>query len=94
MAKRAFTVEQLEEWGLPYNNLHEELEHGGGRWYDYMKVVFEAPDDGLAYMFYYQVGKTESQDCYWEEGFPNGIVEATRVELVPIVIETSEWREV
>lgn len=94
MASRTFIVDQLEEWGLPYDNEYEELEHGGGRWYDYMQVVFIAPDDGLYYQFYYPVGKTESQGCYWDEDFYNGVVEAKQVHQVNRTIEVLRWEEI
>jgi hypothetical protein len=95
VATREFTVEQLEELGLPYEGYeYEELEHGGGRWYDYMQVVFKAPDDGQYYQFYYQVGKTESQDCYWDENFDNGVVQAKRVHRVTRTVEVLEWEEI
>jgi hypothetical protein len=94
MVTREFTVDQLEEWGVPWETEYEELEHGGGRWMDYMQIVFRAPDDGLFYQFWYPVGKTEVQECYRYEQFYNGVVEAKQVHRVLRTVEVTKWEEV
>jgi hypothetical protein len=88
---RSFTKEWLEEEGIPYDNEGVEMEDelGGGRWMDYRTITFEAPDDGFWYQLTFEIGKTENQECHWDEylDFP---VECFRVEQVEVMVK--QWK--
>lgn len=88
---REVTLEWLEENGLPYDNADAELETEdvGRRWMDVTTCTFQAPDDGLWYQFYFDVGKTECQETYWNEYLDNP-VELMRVEPVEVVVK--QWQ--
>lgn len=88
---RSFTIEQLKEWDIPHgraNVIARETEDVGRRWMDVVTCVFKAPDDGLTYSFCYDVGKTEHQECSWDEELDNPVV-ATRVTLRQVKID--QW---
>lgn len=84
---RYVTKEWLEENGLPYDNAGAELETEdvGRRWMDVTTCTFQAPDDGLWYQFYFDVGKTENQWCSWDEELSDP-VELMRVERKEVMV--------
>lgn len=98
MIERTFTPDQLNNWGIPYEEnaedepttIHEDRSIGHGRWSDRRVCVFTAPDDGLTYRVGYCVGLTEMQEEEpWEY---ENTVKGTRVE--PHEVTVTEWRQV
>ena len=87
---RSFPLDQLSEWGLPYRNrgivVSTETEDSGRRWVDERTVVFRAPDDGYHYALCFDVGKTELQECSWDEELEDPVVLA-RVKLVQVKVD-------
>lgn len=97
---RAFTREQLEEIGVPFEldgddtcatELSDQL-IGSERWTDVHRLVFRAPDDGNAYQVTYEVGSTEHQDGIDPWHRHGKTILATEVEQRPVV--TQQWRPV
>lgn len=100
MGARTFTVDELDEIGVPYEcgafggtatELHRE-QTDARRWYSVHELVFRAPDDGKAYRVYYERGLTEHQDDHgpWEYGAT--VVHAD--EVAPHAKTVTEWRAV
>lgn len=86
---RSIPLDQLREWKLPDSReivVSSEIEDVGRRWMDVCTVVFKAPDDGLHYSFCYDVGKTEYQECSWDEELDDPLP-CTRVELRQIKVD-------
>lgn len=87
---RVFTMEEIDEWDLPWGINHmvqynEITDHN--RWSVWHEIVFEAPDDHKLWRLSYQVPATESQDC---DRWPD--LEAVQVEAREITV--IEYREV
>lgn len=101
MAKitRIVPLTLLKEWGLPWDEevVLSTKEHydGGHRWTNDVECIIKAPDDGLTYQFWYQRGKSESQDMAWYETLSE-TVELVRVELrtATTVKVREKWRVV
>jgi len=100
MATRTFTRDQLEEIGVPFElggddtcatELSDELV-GSERWTSVHRLVFRAPDDGLAYQVTYEVGSTEHQDGIDPWHRHGKTVRAVEVEERPVVVQ--KWRPV
>lgn len=87
---RKFSLQWMKDEDLPWSDMvvFKESEDVGRRWMNVVTVVFQAPDDGLFYMFYYDEGKTEYQDNDWYECLDDE-VECTRVEERPVVVK--QW---
>jgi hypothetical protein len=98
MKTRTFTRDELDEIGVPHEcgvfdgsaeELHDEL-YDTTRWTNVYEFVFRAPDDGKAYLVYYDVGATESvdQDLWnWEN-------EIKAVEVEQVQVTKTEWKPV
>lgn len=101
---RTFTRDQLDEMGLPYElidedkaaeyprmtvELHRE-QTDRRRWASTHKLIFRAPDDGLAYRITYQSPLTEHQEC--DPWFDEDEVKAVEVEQRPVVVQ--QWKPV
>jgi hypothetical protein len=86
---RHFTREQLEEFDVPYTNLHDE-QVDSRRWADTRSCVFRAPDDGKAYRVSYQVPATEHQEC--DTWFDQDEIKAFEVEQRPVTV--MQWMPV
>lgn len=86
---RTFTPDQLEEFDVPYTNLHDE-QVDSRRWADTRRCVFRAPDDGKAYRVTYQVPATEQQEC--DTWFDEDEVKGVEVEQVPVTV--MKWKAV
>ncbi|GGM07010.1 hypothetical protein GCM10010099_23760 [Streptomyces cinereus] len=89
MTTRHFTPEQLEEFDVPYTNLHDE-QIDSRRWAEVRSCVFRAPDDGKAYEVTYQVPATEHQEC--DTWFDQEQIEAVEVEQQPVTV--MQWKPV
>jgi hypothetical protein len=89
MTTRIFTPDQLEEFDVPYTNLHDE-QVDSRRWADTRSCVFRAPDDGKTYEVTYQVPATEHQEC--DTWFDADEITATEVEQVPVTV--MQWKPV
>jgi len=96
---RVFTRNELEEIGVPYEcgafegsaeELHCDL-YDRSRWSLTYEFIFRAPDDGRAYLVYYDVGATEMQDGTDLWNYEDAI-KAVEVEQVEVV--TTEWKSV
>lgn len=88
---RTFTLDQLNEWGLPDHKdvtVSIETEDVGRRWMDVCTVIFKAPDDGYHYALSFDVGKTEYQEQSWDYDFED-TVDLARVELRKVTVE--QW---
>lgn len=83
MAKRAvvtrtFTMEEIDEWDLPWGVNHmvqsdEIIDHN--RWSVWHELIFEAPDDKKLWRLVYEIPATEMQEC---DRWPD--LEAVQVE--------------
>lgn len=87
---RIFTMDEIDEWGLPYEGgdiiqSDEVIDHG--RWSLWHELIFQAPDDGKFWKLTYQVPATERQEC---ERWPD--LEGVQVE--PQWITTVRFLEV
>ena len=88
---RVFTVEEMDEWDLPWGTekgmvkVNEIVEHT--RWSVLYDLVFQAPDDGKLWRLVYQRPATEMQEC---DRWPD--LEAVQVEAVEV--NTVEYRQV
>ncbi|QQM45130.1 hypothetical protein [Streptomyces liliifuscus] len=97
MSTRTFTRQQLEAIGIPdrwtategnaAEQLHEE-QIDTRRWVSVHRLVFRAPDDGIAYAVFEERGLTESQDGTDPWGYADEI-KAVEVEERPVVAQ--QW---
>lgn len=100
MSTRTFTRDQLEAIGVPFeldgddtcaSELANEL-IGSERWTHVHRLVFRAPDDGIAYQVTYEVGSTEHQDGIDPWHRHGKTISVVEVEERPIVRQ--EWKPV
>lgn len=89
MTTRIFTPDQLEEFDVPYTNLHKE-HVDSWRWSEVYTCVFRAPDDGKIYQVTYQRPSTEHQEC--DTWFDQEQITATEVEQQPVTV--MQWKPV
>lgn len=101
MTSRTFTRQQLNDLGLPYELIEEDRaaqypamtvelhreQTDRRRWASTHKLIFRAPDDGMAYRITYQSPLTEHQEC--DPWFDADEVKATEVEQRPVVAQ--QW---
>lgn len=100
MTTRTFTRDQLEEIGVPFeldgdDTCATELSNqliGSERWTSVYRLVFRAPDTGLAYEVTYEVGSTEHQDGIDPWHRHGKTIPAVEVEQRPVVVQ--QWRPV
>ena len=98
MTTRTFTRQQLEDIGIPdrwtatdktnaAQQMHEE-QIDTRRWVSVHRLVFRAPDDGIAYEVFEERGLTENQDGTdpW-----NGADEIKAVEVEERPVVTRQW---
>lgn len=96
MAKKAvitrkFTMEEIDEWDLPWGLekgmvISDEItDHN--RWSVWHELIFRAPDDGKLWRLSYQKPATEMQEC---DRWPD--LEAVQVEAV--LTSVTQYREV
>lgn len=93
MALRRFSLEQLEEWEVAFENVWSE-EIDSGRWTRFDSVVFQAPDDEKYYRITVETGLTEYQEVYGEERYPemeNGVLVAAEVVKTTIMKPVTVW---
>lgn len=99
MGTRLFEKELLKSWGLPYglnggSLLVDDTTHVG-RWTEYRRVVFQAPDDHKIYQVRYERGLTELQyhdpwDGEDQYVNPDGTIDGIEVEEFEVV--TTQYR--
>jgi hypothetical protein len=98
MKTRVFTRDELEAIGVPFEcdpkngyaeELYDEL-FDTTRWSHIYEFVFRAPDDGKAYLVYYETGATEMQEAdLW--GYEK---EIKAVEVEQVQVTKTEWKPV
>lgn len=89
MPTRTFTPEQLEEFDVPWETLHDK-QVDSRRWAEVRSCVFRAPDDGKTYEVTYQRPLTEHQEC--DTWFDEELVKAVEVEQRPVTV--MQWKPV
>lgn len=98
MKTRAFTTDELEDIGVPFDcgeyagtaeELYCEL-YDTTRWAHVYEFVFRNPDDGKAYRVYYWRGATEDQD----QDLWNWEGKITAVEVEQVQVTKTEWKPV
>lgn len=88
---RTFTIDEIDEWDLPWGTNHmvqsdEITDHN--RWSIWHELIFEAPDDKKLWKLEYQVPATEMQDCdRWPDlvGIQVEAQEVTTIKYVEVV---------
>jgi hypothetical protein len=94
---RHFTRQQLEDIGVPFeldgdDTCATELSNqliGTERWTSVHRLVFRAPDNGIAYQVTYEAGSTEHQDGIDPWHRHGKTIAAVEVEQRPVV--TQQW---
>jgi hypothetical protein len=94
MTTRTFTIDQLDEIGVPFDCCTEPIEGFATelhreqvdthRWTSVHELVFRAPDDGKAYRVTYQRPLTEHQEC--DRWFGDDEITATEVEQQSVTV--------
>lgn len=88
---RTFTVEEIDEWDLPWGGdpgmVMVNRIFDTSRWSTWHELIFQAPDDGKLWRLVYQRPATEMQEC---DRWPD--LEAVQVEAVEVT--TITYREV
>jgi len=90
---RTYTVDQLEELGLPWDNVLARFGEDEHRWYINWQIVFRDPADDTTWAVTKTEDKGDNGDLPWWY-CSNGPeeVEARRVE--PREVTTTQWVEV
>ncbi|MEV0090405.1 DUF6011 domain-containing protein [Streptomyces sp. NPDC050738] len=93
MPIRHFTREQLDAIGVPSElggaNCATELADeiiGARRWTEVHRLIFRAPDDGIAYSVEYEAGSTENQEGIEPFHQHGQTVPAVAVEQRPVTV--------